>query len=87
MNEIRDFVSDLAEKRRKDTDHIFPNFSNWLNSRFDEGWETYGVNFEVADFGTLIWQKRSLDGVIVKAIIQQKNRVLVSMMINAFRLD
>jgi hypothetical protein len=76
MNQIRDFVSDLAEKRRTDTDRVYPDFSHLLNLQFDEGWETYGLNFEVADYGTLTWQKRDLNGIIVKAIIQQKNRVL-----------
>jgi hypothetical protein len=76
MNVISDFVRGLAEKRHKDTDHTFPEFSSWLNSRFDDGWETYNVNFEIADFGSLTWENRSLPAVVVKAVIQQKNRVL-----------
>jgi hypothetical protein len=76
MNEIGDFVSDLAEKRRIDKDHVLPNYSSWLDRRFEEGWETFNVTSEVLDFGTLKWQNRTLDGIIVKTNVQQKNRLL-----------
>jgi hypothetical protein len=76
MNEIGDFVSELAEKRRMDKDRMLPNYSNWLDERFEEGWETFNVTSEVLDFGELKWQNRILDGIIVKTNVQQKNRVL-----------
>jgi len=76
MNEIGDFVTELADKRRKDKDHVFPNYSNWLDQRFEEGWETFNVSSEVLDFGELKWQNRTLDGIIIKTNVQQKNRVL-----------
>ena len=76
MNEIGDSVRDLAEKRRTDTNKAFPNYSKWLNYRFDEGWETFNVKSDVLDFGTVKWQNRTLDAVLVKTIVQQKNRVL-----------
>ena len=76
MNEIGDFVSELAEKRRVDKDHVFSNYSNWLDQRFEEGWQTFNVTSEVLDFGELKWQNRILDGIIVKTNVQQKDRVL-----------
>jgi tetratricopeptide (TPR) repeat protein len=76
MNEIGEFVSELAEKRRMDKDRMLPNYSNWLDERFEEGWETFNVTSEVQDFGELKWQNRILDGIIVKTNVQQKNRVL-----------
>jgi peptidoglycan hydrolase-like protein with peptidoglycan-binding domain len=76
MNEIGDFVRDLAEKRRTDADNTLPVYSKWLNSRFDEGWETFNVKSDVLDFGMAIWQSRTLDAILVKTVVQQKNRVL-----------
>jgi peptidoglycan hydrolase-like protein with peptidoglycan-binding domain len=76
MNDVADFVKDLAEKRKNDTGGFFASYSNWLNSRFADQWETYNVNSDVADFGTVQWDRRPLDAVIVKAVIQQKNRIL-----------
>jgi hypothetical protein len=76
VNEIGGFASELAEKRREDEDRIFPNYSNWLNKRFEDGWETFNVTSEVLDFGELKWQNRILDGIVVRANVQQKNRML-----------
>jgi hypothetical protein len=76
MNEIAELVKDLAEKRKNDANGIFAEYSNWLNSRFADQWETYNVNSDVADFGTAQWHNRPLDAVIVKSVIQQKNRIL-----------
>ena len=73
MNEIGDFVSELAEKRLMDKDHMFSNYSNWLDQRFEDGWETFNVTSEVLDFGELKWQNRILDGIIIKTNVQQKN--------------
>src|SRR5450759_2321980 len=39
-------------------------------------WETYNVSSDVADFGTVQWNSRPLDAIIVKSTIQQKNRIL-----------
>jgi hypothetical protein len=39
-------------------------------------WETFNVTSDVADFGSVQWNGRPLDAIIVKSVIQQKNRVL-----------
>lgn len=75
VNDIHDLVRKLAEKRLRD-DSQFPSYSNWLNMRFADQWETYNVSSDVADFGTVQWNNRPLNAIIVKSIIQQKNRIL-----------
>ena len=76
MNEVVEFVKDLAEKRKNDPRGFFASYSNWLNARFADQWETFNVTSDVADFGTVQWNGRALDAIIVKSIIQQKNRIL-----------
>jgi peptidoglycan hydrolase-like protein with peptidoglycan-binding domain len=76
MNSIHDFVRGLAEKRLNDTSGFFPNYSNWLNKRFADQWETFNVSSDIADFGTAQWNGRPLEAIIVKSVIQQKNRIL-----------
>src|SRR4029077_2845308 len=49
---------------------------NWLNQRFSDKWETFNVGSDVADFGSVRWDHRELDAVVVKTIVQQKNRIL-----------
>jgi uncharacterized protein len=76
MNGISDFVRGLADKRLDDVDHRFPTYLNWLNKRFSDQWDTFNVTSDIADFGTVQWKGRSLDAIIVKSTIQQKNRIL-----------
>jgi hypothetical protein len=76
MNGIHDFVRGLAEKRLNDTNNFFPNYSNWLDRRFRDQWETFNVSSDVADFGTVQWNGRPVDAIIVRSVIQQKNRIL-----------
>ena len=76
MSEINTFVKALAEKRDIDKGGSFSTYSSWLNKRFAEQWETYSVSSGVADFGTVQWNGRSLDAIIIKSLIQQKNRIL-----------
>ncbi len=76
MNSIHDLVRGLAEKRLNDTANLFPNYSNWLNRRFADQWETFNVSSDVADFGIVQWNGRPVDAIIVRSVIQQKNRVL-----------
>jgi uncharacterized protein YecT (DUF1311 family) len=75
-NYVHDLVSGEAQKKIVDTEHLFEPYSSWLDGRFAEKWETYGVNSEVADFGTFQWKGRTLPAVVVKTIINQKNRNL-----------
>jgi peptidoglycan hydrolase-like protein with peptidoglycan-binding domain/uncharacterized protein YecT (DUF1311 family) len=76
MNTIHDFVRGLAEKRLVDTEEFFQNYSRWLNRRFGDQWETFNVSSDVTDFGTVQWNGRPVDAIIVKSVIQQKNRIL-----------
>jgi hypothetical protein len=34
------------------------------------------VSSDIADFGTVQWSGRSVDAIIVRSVIQQKNRIL-----------
>ena len=76
MNGVSDFARGLADKRLNDVNDLFPSYSNWLNERFAQQWETFNIISDVADFGTVRWKGRSLDAIVVKVIIQQKNRIL-----------
>jgi hypothetical protein len=76
MNYIHDLVSGMAEKRRVDNSDLFPTYSMWLDRRFADQWETFNVSSDVADFGGVQWENRTLDAVIVKTIVHQKNRIL-----------
>ena len=76
MNYIHDIVSGVAEKRPVNNADLFPSYSNWLNRRFADQWETFNVSSDVADFGTVQWERRPLDAVVVKTIVHQKNRIL-----------
>jgi hypothetical protein len=76
MNNTHDFVRALAEKRLDDTNGFFLSYSNWLNKGFQDEWETFNVSSDVADFGTVQWSGRPVDAIIVKSVIQQKNRIL-----------
>ena len=73
MSDINTFVKALAEKRDIDKSGAFTTYSTWLNKRFAEQWETYSVSSGVADFGTVQWNGRSLDAIIIQSLIQQKN--------------
>jgi hypothetical protein len=75
MNKVDDCIKPLVEQRSTDCGY-FPEYSAWLNQRFSDHWETFNLNAQVADFGTVKWQDRPLDAIIVKAVIQQKNRML-----------
>ncbi len=78
LSGINTFVKALAEKRDIDKSGSFSTYSTWLNERFAEQWETFNVTSDVADFGTAQWNGRSLDAIIIKSVIQQKNRILGS---------
>lgn len=47
---------------------------------------TFEVSSDVADFGTVQWNGRALDAIIVKSVIQQKNRLLGQSVIILFGL-
>lgn len=76
MNYVHDLVSSMAEKRPVKNLNVFPTYSNWLNERFADQWETFNVGSDVADFGTVQWERRPLTAIVVKTIVQQKNRIL-----------
>ena len=76
MNYIHDIVNSMAEKRPVKNAGLFPAYSNWLDQRFADQWETFSVGSDVADFGTVQWEHRPLTAIVVKTIVQQKNRIL-----------
>ena len=76
MNRVQEYVKALAEDRIEDTERRFPSYTSWLKRRFADRWETYNVTSEVADFGPVQWEGRSVDAIVVKSIFQQKNRIL-----------
>jgi hypothetical protein len=75
-NYIHDLVSGMAEERPVENAELFPTYSQWLNQRFADHWKTFNVSSDVADFGTVQWEHRPLDAVVVKTIVYQKNRIL-----------
>jgi tetratricopeptide (TPR) repeat protein len=76
MSDISAFVKSLAEKRDVDKNGSFSTYSTWLNKRFAEQWEKFNVTSDVDDFGTVQWNGRSLDAVIIKSNVQQRNRII-----------
>jgi hypothetical protein len=75
-DDIHRLVKDLAEKRSTKEESYFSVYSNWLRERFADQWETFEVTTDIADFGSVKWKGRQLDAIIVKSIIQQKNRII-----------
>ena len=82
-NLIHDLPKDAAEKaepRTVDAEHavesLFPDYSAWLDKRLADQWETIEVTSDVDDFGVVQWNGRPLDGIIVKTMVKQKNRIL-----------
>ena len=74
LNEVQDFIQKLAQNRT--IDNRFPAFSSWLAQRFAEQWETFQISSDVADYGTAQWNGRALEAVMIRSIVQQKNRII-----------
>ena len=75
-NAIYEVVTKVAENRPVKGGDFFPGYMESMDQRLADHWETFDVNSEVADFGLVQWQKRSLDAIVVKSVIHQKNRIL-----------
>jgi uncharacterized protein len=75
-NRIHELVKTLAERRDGNAEGIFSDYKNWLDVRFAEQWETTNVDTEIEDFGTVQWEHRGLDAIVVKSKIRLKNAVL-----------
>jgi tetratricopeptide (TPR) repeat protein len=80
---LSDKVKDATDKslpdkprRAIETQKQFPSFTAWLNKRFDAQWETTEVTSDIADYGTVQWKGRSLEGIVVRTQIQQKNAIM-----------
>lgn len=52
----------------------FPGLANWWSVRQGNEWETFEISAEVSDYGIYIWKNRPLEAVLVRAVIQEKNR-------------
>ena len=48
----------------------------WLNGRSREGWEGDKIEFVINDYGTVDWNGRTLEGVVINMVIRIKNRSL-----------
>jgi hypothetical protein len=72
-----DAFKPLTDKPRRatETQVLFPTFASWLDRRFDDQWETTDVVSEIADYGKVQWNGRTLDGIIVQTKVTQKNRI------------
>jgi len=54
----------------------FPAVFNWLKAQNADHWETFDISSEIADYGNVQWHGRAMDAIIVRTVIQQKNRIL-----------
>ncbi|MDR3413470.1 MAG: hypothetical protein P4L87_21365 [Formivibrio sp.] len=75
-NAIHEVVIKVAENRPVKGGDFFPGYIESMDRRLADHWETFDVNSEVADFGLVQWQHRSLDAIVVRSVIHQKNRIL-----------
>jgi hypothetical protein len=80
---LREYIHTLAkaaaekpEQRSAQTERLFPEYSTWIKRRFSEQWETTEVTSDVEDYGGVQWNGRPLDGILVKTMIGQKDRIL-----------
>jgi hypothetical protein len=56
-----------------EAENIYPEYALWLASRAADGWNTKDVRTEIQDFGSIQWNGRPLEGVLLKAIVTQQN--------------
>ena len=54
----------------------YTEYVRWLDDRQREGWEEDKQEFIINDYGTVDWNERTLEGVIVNMLLRIKNRVL-----------
>ena len=76
MNYVHDLVRGMADQRHVENSGMFPTYSHWLVQRFTDKWQTFDVSSDVLDYGTVQWEGRQLEAVVVKTTIHQKNRIL-----------
>jgi hypothetical protein len=69
-------ATDKFARQLIEADGIYPEYAAWLNGRSADQWKTTDVAEEIQDFGTIQWNGRPLDGIIVKTIVTQQNRIL-----------
>jgi hypothetical protein len=62
-------------RKAGETEGTFRDFSNWLNQQFDDQWETTDVRSDIDDYGTVQWNNRNLEGIMVRVTISQKNAI------------
>ena len=75
IKQASDKPLDGTRRRAKEAEGTFPDFSNWLNKRFDDQWETTEVRSDVEDYGTAQWKDRNLEGIIIRTNVTQKNAI------------
>ena len=76
LNPLRDHIKSLTENRPLENGELFSSYSSWLKGRADQQWETNSVNYQIEDFGTVKWENRTLDAIVIRARIDQMNSIL-----------
>jgi hypothetical protein len=76
MHTLAKAAAEKPEQLSAQAERLFPEYSTWARRRFSEKWETTEVTSDVEDFGSVEWNGRPLDGILVKTVVAQKNRVL-----------
>jgi hypothetical protein len=69
-------VNKVAENRPVQGGDFFPGYLDSMSRRLADHWETFDVNSEVADYGMVQWEHRSIEAIVIKSVIHQKNRIL-----------
>jgi hypothetical protein len=86
QDDIRRVVKDAAARVDGDAkdkfapieaDGVYPEYVAWLKTRSADQWKTTEVTTEeIQDFGTIQWNGRPLDAIIVEIKVTQRNRIL-----------
>ena len=75
IKQAADKPLDATRRQSKEIEGAFPYFSDWLNNSFDDQWETTDVRSDIDDYGTVQWKDRTLEGIIVRTNVSQKNAI------------
>ena len=73
---IHELVRTLADRRDGNAQGIFSDYKNWLDMHFAEQWEITNVDTETEDFGTVQWEHRDLEAIVVKSNFRLKNAII-----------
>ena len=68
----------VLEGRRTETfpAALFPAFHRSIGERRGNQWEFVKLETQIEDYGTVDWKGRKLEGVLVRLVVNEKNRIL-----------